>query len=96
MDGQPAGPGRRRRPAHRSRRGRRAPLLGGGRQPQAAGPGLVVVGRPSSSSSHLQLALADLFLSEIDFCLICPETLTLCFALLLLTEDASCVSNSFI
>ena len=39
VDGEPAGPRRRRRRAHRTRRGSRAPLLGGGRQPRAAGTG---------------------------------------------------------
>jgi len=39
VDGQPTAPGRRRRRAHRSGRGCRAPLLGRGRQPRAAGPG---------------------------------------------------------
>jgi len=39
VDGEPAGPRRRRRRAHRIRRGSRAPLLGGGRQPRAAGTG---------------------------------------------------------
>jgi len=49
VDGQPAAPGRRRRRAHRSGRGCRAPHLGRGRQPRAAGPGHSV--RPLLSSS---------------------------------------------
>ena len=39
VDGEPAGPRRRRRRAHRTRRGCRAALLGGGRQSRAAGTG---------------------------------------------------------